>query len=237
MNLRSKNIGDPASSLAASARAAGLRLSEVGEGAVLLEATGDLTVAVQSRFWALTQPIEAWPSVKEVVLGMTNLLVIYDPFQDEPECLGKRLIELWTQSSGAAPSDRVVHVPVVYGGEYGPDLKDVAAHAGLSVAEVVRLHTQARYVVYAIGSSPGFGYLGGLPEVLFTPRRAVPILRAEARSVMIGGNQTGVTTSAGPTGWHVIGRSDASLFDMNAQPPALLAPGDVVKFDAVKVIE
>jgi KipI family sensor histidine kinase inhibitor len=215
----------------------GPKVSELGEAAVLFEAPGELEERVQSRIWSMAAEVERWPSVTEVVMGMTNLLVMYDPFADEPGPLGKRLIDAWGGAKPLVRDERVIRVPVTYGGESGPDLKDVAAYAGLSTADVVRLHTQARYVVFALGSSPGFGYLGGLPKALFMPRRPVPILRAEARSVMIGGMQTGVSSAAGPTGWHVIGRSEIIVFDAAAQSPALLQPGDVVKFEALDIVK
>jgi KipI family sensor histidine kinase inhibitor len=218
------------------------RVSFIGEAGVLIEAAGPLALSVQRTVWALAQLVSGWPFVTDAVPGMTNLLVLFDPRLQEGAALGSRLLEAWAQAEAQAangeagnPEGRVIDIPVVYGGESGPDLIAVAQRAGLTVAEVVRLHTEARCTVYALGSSPGFAYLGGIPEAIFTPRRAVPILRAEGRSVMIGGSQTGVTWAAGPTGWHVIGRAVIDVFDLANDPPALLAPGDVVRFRVERV--
>ena len=114
----------------------------------------------------------------------------------------------------------------------GPDLADVAAHCGLSTEEVVRRHTGADYVVYFIGFQPGFAYLGGLDEALHTPRRAEPRVAVPAGSVGIGGAQTGIYPLATPGGWQLIGRTALPLFDPQAEPPTLLAPGDRVRFVA-----
>jgi KipI family sensor histidine kinase inhibitor len=122
--------------------------------------------------------------------------------------------------------------PVTYGGKHGPDLGDVAKHGGLSVDEVVRRHTQAEYVVYFIGFQPGFAYLGGLDASLHTPRRAAPRVAVPAGSVGIGGAQTGIYPLATPGGWQLIGHTALPLFDPQAEPPTLLAPGDRVRFVA-----
>lgn len=125
-----------------------------------------------------------------------------------------------------------VEIPVRYGGECGPDLEDVARHTGLSPGEVVRLHTNAEYVVYFLGFSPGFPYLGGLPPELATPRLPAPRKKVPAGSVAIGGSQTGVYPMETPGGWRIIGRTTLRLFDPGAYPPALLRAGDHIRFVA-----
>ena len=121
-----------------------------------------------------------------------------------------------------------------YGGEHGPDLQVVADHAGLSVEEVVRRHAGAEYVVFFIGFQPGFAYLGGLDPTLHTPRRDAPRLEVPAGSVAIGGAQTGIYPAASPGGWQLIGRTASTLFDPARNPPALLQPGDRVRFTIVE---
>jgi len=119
---------------------------------------------------------------------------------------------------------------VVYGGAGGPHLADVVAHTGLSVDEVVALHAAPLYPVYALGSHPGYCYLGGMDERIATPRRAVPIVNLPGGSVSIGGVQTGVSASAGPSGWNTIGSTTMDFFDPANDPPAVLQPGDSVRF-------
>jgi len=123
-----------------------------------------------------------------------------------------------------------VDIPVYYGAENGPDLNAVAAQTGLTENEVIRLHSETIYTVYMIGFLPGFPYLGILPPALELPRRATPRVRVPAGSVAIAGQQTGIYPQASPGGWHLIGRTDLQLFDPQRNPPALLAPGDRVRF-------
>jgi biotin-dependent carboxylase-like uncharacterized protein len=130
-----------------------------------------------------------------------------------------------------------VEIPVCYGGEYGPDLDGVAAHSGLSAAEVIARHERAEYLVHAIGFSPGFPYLGGLPPELATPRRTTPRLRVSPGSVAIGGGQTGVYPLETPGGWNLIGRTSLRLFDPWRKEPALLRAGDRVRFRAISADE
>ncbi|HVU23683.1 MAG TPA: 5-oxoprolinase subunit PxpB [Opitutus sp.] len=130
-----------------------------------------------------------------------------------------------------------VEIPVCYGGEMGPDLEEVAGRADLKTAEVIELHSAAGYVVHAIGFTPGFPYLGGLPERLRTPRRATPRTSVPAGSVGIGGEQTGVYPIATPGGWQLIGRTPLALFQVTENPPARLRVGDHVKFKPITARE
>jgi len=124
----------------------------------------------------------------------------------------------------------MVEIPVVYGGESGPDLREVCAHTGLSEIEVIRRHSEGEYHVQAIGFLPGFPYLAGLPPELACPRRPSPRSLVPAGSVGIGGAQTGVYPCASPGGWNLIGRTPLGLFDPSIQQPALLKAGDRVRF-------
>lgn len=125
---------------------------------------------------------------------------------------------------------RMVEVPVCYGGEFGPDLAEVAEAHGLDSAEVVALHSGGSYVVQAIGFAPGFGYLGGLVARLHTPRRATPRTLVHAGSVGIGGVLTAVYPLASPGGWNIIGRTPLRMFDPARDEPAVLRAGDHVRF-------
>jgi inhibitor of KinA len=130
----------------------------------------------------------------------------------------------------ALPEPRTVEIPVCYGGEYGPDLDDVAAIAGRSPSEVAAIHSGADYLVCFLGFSPGFPYLSGMPESIAASRLATPRSRVPAGSVAIGGRQTGVYPLASPGGWRIIGRTPLRLFQPFADPPVLLRMGDHVKF-------
>lgn len=161
----------------------------------------------------------------------SSVLIDFDPRRSTHAEVEEMVRARMAQAEGA-PLDpsRQVEIPVRYGGEYGPDLEEVARHTGLSPAEVIRLHAGADYLVYFLGFSPGFPYLGGLPMELATPRLPEPRKKVPAGSVAIGGSQTGVYPMETPGGWRIIGRTTLRLFDADANPPALLRAGDRVRF-------
>jgi KipI family sensor histidine kinase inhibitor len=133
-----------------------------------------------------------------------------------------------------APPPRRHEFPTRYGGDEGPDLDELAAMHDLQPADVIELHASVDYRVYLLGFVPGFAYLGEVPAAIATPRRSTPRLRVAAGSVAIGRDQTGVYPFATPAGWNVIGRTDVRLWDPGADPPALLAPGDAVRFVPIR---
>lgn len=201
----------------------------VGEHALLTTFEGELAEA-NARAHALAASIEALAAseAEDMVPGARSLLVRIRP-GTEPS---RRLLDaLDSPSIGyARPERSVVEITVEYGGEGGPDLGDVARAAGLAEEEVARRHADATYTVGFIGFSPGFSYLLGLAPELATPRLETPRTRIPAGSVGIGGAYTGVYPRATPGGWRLIGRTDAEFFDPSRDPPALLSPGDRVRF-------
>ncbi len=207
----------------------GFVLSPMGEAALLVEAVGPLSSDVQGVVWRLAAEAVTWSGVAEVVPGMNNLLLVLDPACDF-RSIEEAIARSWSPAGPAATGGRDIEVPVAYGGADGPDLAALAVHAGLSVDEVVRRHSSATYTVFALGSHPGFGYLAGLDASIAMPRRPVPRTRVEAGSVVVGGAQAGVIAATSPSGWHVVGRTGLRFFDPTTEPPALLAPGDRVRF-------
>jgi KipI family sensor histidine kinase inhibitor len=137
-------------------------------------------------------------------------------------------------SETIADNPRIVTIEVVYGGEDGVDLPHVARSCGLTPDEVVALHTAGPMPVRMIGFMPGFPYVGGLPPALWLPRRIEPRVAVPAGSVALANDQTGIYPARSPGGWHIIGRTDARLFDPWSDPPSLLKPGDLVQFVAMK---
>jgi KipI family sensor histidine kinase inhibitor len=180
--------------------------------------------------WAAAAAAREWPHVLEVVPGMNNLTLVFDPLEADRDALVSHLQTAWNAVSDAPAPGREVEIPVQYGGEFGPDLKAVADHTGLSVREVVERHSNGDYVVFFLGFQPGFAYMGGLEAALHTPRRASPRLEVPAGSVGIGGEQTGIYPATSPGGWQLIGRTELPLFDPARRPPTLLQPGDRVRF-------
>lgn len=215
------------------------QISLLGTTALLFEAPGALDIRPQQRIWALARTAQLWPEVREAVPGMNNLMLTFArPPRDAAawSALQSRVLAAWNAAELLPLEGRVVELPVVYGGEGGPHMADVVAHTGLSVDRIVELHSAPLYPVYALGSHPGYCYLGGMDPRIATPRRAVPVLSVPAGSVSIGGVQTGVSASAGPSGWHTIGRTDMAFFDHRSEPPAVLSPGDRVRFRVERVI-
>jgi len=202
----------------------------LGETAVVLELEPPVTLATQKRIWRLTQRLADVPEVVEAIPGMNNITVVLR----DPQALAldaiERLQRWWEESEALEPDSRAIDIPVIYGGDAGPDLALVARHAGLSEKQVVELHASVDYVVWFLGFQPGFPYLGALPSQLATPRRGEPRVHVPAGSVGIGGEQTGIYPLATPGGWNLIGRTDLSLFNPALPEPVLLRPGDTLRF-------
>lgn len=213
------------------------RISLLGTIALLFEAPGAFDLAHQRRIWSLAAEVNHWPEVGEAVPGMTNLMLVFSTPPRRLDALQARLVDAWDAGRELPLDGRLVELPVVYGGDGGPHMADVVAHTGFSVDDVVALHSAPLYTVFALGSHPGYCYLGGMDERIATPRRKVPVLGLPGGAVSIGGAQTGVSASAGPSGWNTIGSTRMVFFDPRAEPPAALAPGDQVRFRAEKVIQ
>jgi len=202
----------------------------LGETAVVLELEPPVTLATQKRIWRLTQRLGEIPEVVEAIPGMNNITVVLrNPHSLALDAI-ERLQRWWEESEALEPESRNIDIPVVYGIAAGPDLGEVARHAGLTEKQVVELHASVDYVVWFLGFQPGFPYLGGLPEQLATPRRDEPRLLVPAGSVGIGGAQTGIYPLATPGGWQLIGHTPLPLFDPHRDEPVLLRPGDTVRF-------
>ena len=211
--------------------------SLLGTTAALLEAPGPaMDLPRQQRIWALAQLSRSWPEVHEAVPGMNNLMLVFRQPPRDLDGLGQRLREAWASIEPRTLEGRTIELPVVYGGEGGPHMADVVAHTGLGVDEIVALHSAPTYPVYALGSHPGYCYLGGMDPRIAAPRRKVPVVSIPGGAVSIGGFQTGVSASAGPSGWNTIGTTRMAFFDPTRAMPALLQPGDCLRFRVEKVI-
>ena len=215
------------------------RILPFGEAALLIEYGDEIGDEVNRRVHTLDALLAAASptGLVETTPGYCSLLVEYDPLRLPWTGLIEALSGPIDASlaAGAEPglrgsSPEPKQIPTAYGGEYGPDLDGVAAAHGLSPADVVRIHGETVYTVYMLGFSPGFAYLGSVPEVIATPRLTTPRTLVPAGSVGIAGRQTGIYPQATPGGWRLLGRTAISLFDAHRDPPAWLAPGDRVRF-------
>lgn len=204
-----------------------------GDCALVVEYGDRIDAAINERVRRLDRRLAgaSIPGVIEAVPTYRSLMIIYDPGRIGLERLIEQIRALEDSAvSEPVPARAPVLIPTVYGGAYGPDLEFVARHNGLTEAEVVRMHSSADYTVYMIGFTPGFPYLGGMPESIATPRLATPRTSVPAGSVGIAGNQTGVYPVESPGGWRLIGRTALNLFDPARENPVLLRPGDPVRF-------
>lgn len=167
--------------------------------------------------------------VVDLVPSYTSLMVRFDPLITDFDAVSARIKEAEQDEDPASGENgAVIEIPVCYGGEYGPDLADVAEHTGLSPEEVIRLHSERIYPIYMLGFLPGFPYLGGLDPKLFTPRLSSPRKAIPAGSVGIGGQQTGIYPMESPGGWQLIGRTPMKLFDPSMPLP--YHAGDSIRF-------
>jgi KipI family sensor histidine kinase inhibitor len=179
----------------------------------------------------LSQSLEGLRGILNIHPAYASVLIDFDPrirTHAEVDSFVHERLQKGVQTS--PPSSRIVEIPVCYGGEFGPDLPDVAKHTGMAPERVVELHAAADYLVYFVGFSTCFPYLGGLPPELATPRLSAPRKHVPVGSVAIGGAQAGIYPLASPGGWRLIGRTQLRLFDPQSSPPPLLRMGDRVRF-------
>ena len=167
----------------------------------------------------------------EIIPTYRSLLFIYDPVRIKPKHLMALIEDLESTIDTVGEKDvPLIEIPVCYGGEFGPDMDNVKASSNLDSEEVIRLHSQPEYPIYMVGFTPGFAFLGGLNEKLFTPRLKTPRLVVPAGSVGIANNQTGMYPIDSPGGWQIIGRTPLTLFAPQRKKPFLYKAGDKIKF-------
>jgi 5-oxoprolinase (ATP-hydrolysing) subunit B len=211
------------------------RLLPSGDSAITVEFFRHIDDAANRRVLALDRRLarERIAGVIETVPTYRSLLVHYDPTQIDFETLGKKLTELALAPVPPTENARRWRIPVAYGGEYGIDLEDFAKALGITPDDVVARHVASEYRVAMIGFSPGWSYLSGLHQSLQMSRRKNPRLLTPPGTISIGGVQTGIQCLAGPSGWHLLGRTPVRTYQLHRNPIFLLEPGDRVSFYAV----
>jgi KipI family sensor histidine kinase inhibitor len=215
------------------------RFLPCGETAVSVEFGNIIDLEVNRRVHALSRRLaEArLPGILSLNPTYRSLFVQYDPWESSYEQLILEIEKLLQEPDGPLKDERVMNIPVCYGGEYGPDIEEVASAHGLTVEEVITLHSAPLYHVYMIGFTPGFAYLGGLDPRLFIPRKTTPRIRVPAGSVGIADQQTGIYSIESPGGWQLIGRTPLKLFDPARPAPFLLKAGMSIKFIPISADE
>jgi antagonist of KipI len=206
-------------------------IRDAGDSALLLELDPVIAPDVNARAIAVAAALRraALPGVRDIVSAFRSVALFFDPMSADVAALAYA-IRSAVDEPAVVEERSPIAVDVVYGGEHGPDLDDVAAFGGCTAAEVIERHAASVYRVYMLGFLPGFAYMGPVDESIAAPRRDTPRLRVPAGSVGIAGGQTGVYPIDSPGGWQIIGRTAMKVFDADRTPPALFAPGDSVRF-------
>jgi len=216
------------------------RFRTAGDRGLLVE-YGDIIdpdVNNKVRSMAMVMEQNAPEGVIEVIPTYRSLLIVYEPSSTNPVKLQKTLktLEARLDEIKIPPPD-TVEIPVCYGGEFGPDIEYVAESHNLTVEEVIELHCRPEYLIYMVGFTPGFPFLGGLSEKLHTPRLETPRTFVPEGSVGVANNQTGIYPVASPGGWRLLGRTPVKLFAPGRRNPFLYQAGDRIKFNPITAEE
>ncbi len=215
-----------------------LSFAPLADSALLIRVSSQESVdlATVQAVWRITDAVEraSIPGLVDIVPAYATILLMFDPVTTSPDRLEQEVRAAVTTTHQVVNRQiREMTIPVAYGGEYGPDLDEVARHTRLTPEEVIARHAAAHYIVACMGFAPGWAYLLGLPPELEIPRLPNPRTRVPAGSVGIGGAQTGIYPLETPGGWRLIGRTPLRMFDPNRAEPSLLRPGDRVRFQPI----
>lgn len=220
------------------------RFLPAGDSAIAVEFGREIDLNINNQVAAMRTVIEAaidegkLKGIVELVPTYGSLLVVYDQLAVGYAGLIEQLKILAEGLEGVVIPDReVVEIPVVYGGEYGPDLGIVAQLNSLSEDEVIKRHSEAEYPIYMLGFVAGFPYLGGMDKSIAAPRKQTPRLKIPAGSVGIAGQQTGIYSVESPGGWQIIGRTPLKLYDADGEKPILLRAGQSIRFKPITEAE
>ena len=217
-----------------------VRFLLTGDTSVTVEFGNEISTEINAKIRAFNIALQQSkiPGIVETVPTYRSLAVHYDPEVILYGALVKKLKGLLGQldSIQIPPSD-VLEIPVLYGGEEGPDIEFVAEHNGKTVQEVIDIHTSTEYLIYMLGFTPGFTYLGGMSEEIATPRLKTPRVLIPGGRVGIAGAQTGVYPIDSPGGWQLIGRTPVRMYDPDRATPILPEAGQYIKFYAIDKAE
>lgn len=205
-----------------------------GDDSILVKFGEEIDSKINSKVLSLSSYLSnnKTPDIKDFTVGYSTVLIFYDSLNISHYLFLKKIREIVTKKlkKNKIYDQKVVEIPVLYSKEFGLDLDSVSSQTGLIVEEIIRLHTNKEYIVYTMGFTPGFPYLGGLDKKLAVPRLKKPRIKVEKGSVGITGTQTGIYPIESPGGWNIIGRTPIELFNSNSDSPSILKPGDKVKF-------
>ncbi|MBR4163912.1 MAG: 5-oxoprolinase subunit PxpB [Solobacterium sp.] len=206
-----------------------------GDTAVLIRFEQKIDPAILRQVTMMANAIKEAEikGILDLIPAYASILVCIDPLKTDMRSIIAEIEKLKPEKQSEKEEQRMIRIPVLYGRPFAEDLEHVAKHAGISIEEVIRIHTANTYPVYMIGFLPGFPYLGNLDERIHTPRRTEPRTDIPAGAVGIGGSQTGVYPISSPGGWHIIGQTPVKLYDSDQKQPVLLQSGDLIQFYAI----
>ncbi|AQS05486.1 MULTISPECIES: 5-oxoprolinase subunit PxpB [Clostridium] len=213
------------------------KISQISETAALVEFGREISEDINKKVRTFCTYLDEKPfyGMVEYVPAFTSVSVIYNPLDmksESPYEVVKVILDniISKLDFSLEDEEHIVEIPVCYGGEFGQDIEQVAKINNITVDEVIKIHSEGKYLVYMIGFAPGFPYLGGMSEKIAAPRRESPRTAIPAGSVGIAGMQTGVYPIETPGGWQLIGKTPLKLFDLKRNSKSLLKAGDIVKF-------
>jgi KipI family sensor histidine kinase inhibitor len=207
-----------------------------GDKALLMEFGNEISKDINAKIRNIIKFLEEenLDGIEELLPTYRSIMIMYDPLKIQYDELIKTLDDLSNKTAeGEKETIKIVEIPTLYGGEYGPDINFVAEHNNISTDEVIKIHTGTDYLVYMLGFTPGFTYLGGMSEKIATPRLSSPRKKIPSGSVGIAGSQTGMYPSETPGGWQLIGRTPLKLYDPSKEPPVMLNAGDYVRYVSI----
>jgi inhibitor of KinA len=207
-----------------------------GDRGLLVEFGASIEPKINQKVRQIFLSVEKAPidGVTEIIPTYRSILIFYNPSLSDPERLKKEILDRENSlDKWEIPPPETIEIPVFYGDNFGPDLEFVAQHNNLTPEEVIQIHISGTYLIYMLGFTPGFPFLGGLSEKIFTPRLENPRQLVPAGSVGIANNQTGIYPIDSPGGWQLIGKTPIKLYDPTGSPPILLRAGNYLKFKQI----
>jgi KipI family sensor histidine kinase inhibitor len=214
-----------------------MKFLKAGDSALVIELGNEISPVINFKLKKITEFLDNLnkQGIRDLLPTYRSIIVYYNPLLvsfDEIKNIVEENCNFQDEKIDKIEKE-IVEIPVLYGGEYGPDLENIATHNNITTEEVIKIHTSGEYLVYMLGFTPGFPYLGGMSKEIATPRLKEPRTKIPAGSVGIAGEQTGVYPIESPGGWQLLGRSPLNFFNPNSDKPFLLKAGQYIKFVSI----
>ncbi|MGF6906020.1 5-oxoprolinase subunit PxpB [Fusobacterium sp. PH5-44] len=211
-----------------------MKFLNAGDSAIIVELGNEISPLINSKIKKITAFLDSLNTdgIRDLLPTYRSIIVYFDPLKISAEDIEKQIVDNCNINYDVLEEEvrDIVEIPVMYGGEYGPDIENIANVNNLSVEEVIKIHSSGEYLVYMLGFTAGFPYLGGMDKSIATPRLKEPRLKIPGGSVGIAGEQTGIYPLESPGGWQLLGRTPLELFNPNKENPCLLNVGEYIKF-------